>query len=262
MKILPLFFVKFLVNIRYELQFRIFFLLKPKPKNQKRLLIFGQGRSGSTLLEDLICSTGAYHKGGEVLNFNNMLFKPQSYSAKHRVIGLSRAFSRNFVCHVKITHIQDCGDDPKEFLQAMIDDNWDIIFLTRQNRFKQSISNLVAESRGRYYKVASDRDDKPIHVDTELMIQKIENRLKLAAIEEELVKNLNVIQVVYERDLQKSDFQQETINRIMESVGLPKQKVFTRYRKINERPFDTIVSNDKEIYTKLEEEGYDYFLRL
>ena len=46
----------------------LFNAIKTKSPDQVRVVIFAQGRTGSTLLESLLCSTGHFFKNGELLN--------------------------------------------------------------------------------------------------------------------------------------------------------------------------------------------------
>lgn len=41
---------------------------KPASSQRTRILIFAQGRTGSSLLEDLICSSGYFQPNREILN--------------------------------------------------------------------------------------------------------------------------------------------------------------------------------------------------
>ena len=64
-----------------------------------RLIIFGQGRSGSTVLEDLICSTGYFGENGELLGTERgEIPDPIQYI---RRLATHRA-TENIIFHVKV----------------------------------------------------------------------------------------------------------------------------------------------------------------
>ena len=71
------------INLWYQ-KFKVFSCILAGyfiPENKKvKLLIFAQGRSGSTLLESLLCSTGYFSKQGEPLGiYFNVLFRPLDF---------------------------------------------------------------------------------------------------------------------------------------------------------------------------------------
>ncbi len=79
------------------------YLFKKTPDSQIRVVIFAQGRTGSTLLEDLICSSGHFERNGELLNVNKgEILYPLPF-----ILGLSRRKpNENFIFHVKIYQLK------------------------------------------------------------------------------------------------------------------------------------------------------------
>ena len=122
---------------------------KSTTPDKVRVLIFGQGRSGSTLLEDLICSTGYFRKNGELLNTN----KGEILHPVQFIRGLSkRKASENIIFHVKISQLTKDRKrpiDPAEFLNTLYNDGWKIIYLRRKNKVMHALSNVVAKASRR-----------------------------------------------------------------------------------------------------------------
>ena len=133
--------------------------VKSTTPDNVRLLIFGQGRSGSTLLESLICSTGHFYENGELLNTDRgEILYPIQY-----IYGLTKrnAF-KNFIFHVKVyqlTRDRKRPIDPAKFLNVLYSDGWKIIYLRRKNKVKHQLSNWVAAHRGNYHKY-NDKNEK------------------------------------------------------------------------------------------------------
>ncbi len=129
-------------------------ITKPLPSNQIRLLIFGQGRTGSTLLESLICSTGYFHINGELLRTDKggEVLYPIQY-----IHGLAKQKApENFIFHTKIyqlTKNRKHPINPTEFLQTLTNNGWKFIYLRRRNKVKHVLSKIVADHRGHFHKL-------------------------------------------------------------------------------------------------------------
>jgi len=84
---------------RRELMAYLFNYISFAPPDSVRVVIFAQGRTGSTLLESLLCSSGHFKQHGELLEVSEgkILFPI------HYIRGLSRWKSNeNFIFHVKV----------------------------------------------------------------------------------------------------------------------------------------------------------------
>jgi len=113
---------------------------------QIKLLIFGQGRSGSTLLESLLESTGYFVCHGELL-------RPEAREIADPfrfVQGIGKSCSpQHSVFHLKIyqlTRDRENKVDPAELLGSLERVGWKYIYLKRENVVQQQLSNLLAEA--------------------------------------------------------------------------------------------------------------------
>ncbi|MEM0964361.1 MAG: hypothetical protein AAGK21_17675, partial [Bacteroidota bacterium] len=221
-----------------------------------RTLLFAQGRTGSTLLESLLASTGHFRQNGEVLRqWRLFVERPVDY-----VKGLARTPARlsdagHFVCHVKVYHLTrdraNVGMEPVSpagFLRALDADGWQVVYLRRADRIRHALSNLVAQERGKYHRF----DDAPI--DLTLSIQRadlecqVQRRVENEAAERDALTDAGIDfhEVVYERDLLDATAHQQTVDSILDTVGLPRRPVSTEMRKVNDRPVSEIVENFEE----------------
>lgn len=224
-------------------------LVRRRPRNV-RVLIFGQGRTGSTLLEDLLCSTGHFAKYGEILGkgASSVRFPAAFLKGSAR-----RCSSKHFVCHVKPDHLRiyrlRAGRGPldiRAFLKSMVTDGFKVIHLTRRNQLAQFLSQQMAEARGQYHK----RDDRPeirrVIVDRQQLKKFIEWRKARDDEEAAALEGLNFIEVEYERDLEKLSVHQPTVDRILGCLSIETRPVQTSLRKVNHRRWREIVENYDE----------------
>lgn len=225
------------------------------------VLIFAQGRSGSTVLESLLASTGHFAARGELLGDGHDRTRfPRALLRGHA----RRTGGRSLLCHVKIYHLtrdrERAGSgalDPREFLRGLAGEGWRIIYLARTDRVRHVLSGLVAEARKDYHKL----DDRP--VTTAVTVRRatleewIAQRLALEEDERAALAGLDYHEVVYERDLEQAAAQQHTIDRVLDFLDLPRRTVSTPFRKVNARPLREIVANYDEFSGWIREMGLE-----
>jgi len=237
-----------------------YYFAKPLPSDQIRVLIFGQGRSGSTLLENLICSTGYFRQNGELLSRRRgEILCPIQY-----IFGLSKLRAPgNFIFHVKVyqlTQTRKRPIDPAEFLNILYGAGWKIIYLRRRNKVRQALSNLVANHRGAYHKYTDEVERFSIKIDCNNFVHRVNERFRFEGVERAALANINYHGVIYEDDLEKPDAHQKTINRILDYVSLEHREATTRNRKVNTQPLKDLIVNYNEFVDCLTEQGWQNFI--
>lgn len=229
-----------------------------------RALIFAQGRTGTTLLENLLCSSGHFSRNGEVL-------KPRT----HRIAfprpyleGLARERPNdNYICHVKPYHLDLHREkfglrpvDTDRFLTSLSASGWKIIHLTRENKLRQFLSLEVAKARGAYEKFDDRPEDQRIVVNREDFAREISFRIECERRQRESLAGMPHIEMEYERDLEDSEAHQATADRLFDYLGLERRPVATTLRKINARPIASIVENADELADWARELGVERWL--
>ena len=249
----------------FELKAYYFYFTKPKPASQNRVVIFAQGRTGSTLLENLICSTGYFRARGELLGGyrNPYVSHPYPYLS-----GLSKASPQeNFIFHLKIYHLTrdrvrrgKKPIDPGAFLKKLSDDGWKIIYLKRKNTVRHIFSNFIVGYRGRYDKLDNAREDIKIEVDLDLFEASVEQALEHERAEMEALAGLAYHPVVYEEDLENADDHQKTVDAILDFLSLEHRKVKAALKRINVKSLEEQILNYDEFYRLLEKRGWLAYL--
>lgn len=227
-----------------------FSLLRKSNQKQVKLLIFAQGRTGSTLLENLLASTGHFHESGEVLGANNERVRyPIAF-----VKGLAKQRApKNFQCHVKIYHLNEDriahgakAVEPKKFLRSLHKSGWKIIYLQRLNKFEHYVSGCLAKARGGYHKF--DNEEEAIHLEIDKVDLKrgIENRYRLDGCEKSALESVPHLHLKYEEDLLSSEKQNKTIDRVLAYLGLDQRSAVTKMKKINSKNKTLTIGNYEE----------------
>ncbi len=249
-----------LLHYRREILAYLFDLAKHTPNDQVRAVIFAQGRTGSTLLEDLIFSTGCFHKCGELLRTREgeVLF-PMRF-----VRGMSkRNFDRHFIFHVKIYHFtrdRNRPVDPALFLETLYREGWKVIYLRRRNKVRHALSTIILNQRGDPFKRDDKKESIKVAVDCERFMELVNERISFEQMEREVLADIEYHEVVYEDDLEEAGKHQETVNRILDYFCLGPGPVKTDYRRINTWPFEELISNYDEFKSCVLENGWQSWL--
>jgi len=233
---------------------------KQKNPEQVRVVIFAQGRTGSTVLENLISSTGYFQMNGELLDVN----KSEVFFPVQFILGLpKRKQDENFIFHVKLyqlTRDRKRPVDPVHFLNTLYNDGWKIIYLKRRNKIKHVLSNMVANERGAYHKFDKKKEDLSLHINFEEFRKWVDQRLRFDQEEKKVLQDVDYHEVIYEEGLEKQETHQKTINEILDYLSLEKRNVSTRYKKVNTRPLEKLISNYDEFEKNVIKQGWGEFL--
>lgn len=235
----------YLDNLRYK--------RKPVENN---IIVFSQSRSGSTLLENLLSSTGYFIPKGEIFDVR----KREVKFLYLFISGLSKRCG-NVLFHLKLYHLDNRRNrvDAKKFLEKLFKDGWYIVFLDRNNKIDQTLSHNIVKHRGNYHKTKNDKENFKFRIDFSLFKKEIRARLEERKREIEVLSNINYIYVNYEKDLKNSENHQGTVNRILDKLMLDHKEVSTIYKKINVYKPEDIIINYEE-YQEIEDELKEKFL--
>lgn len=245
------------------MKFPFFFGKKPKQAElkfspQKRVLIFALGRTGSTLLEDLLQSTGYFEAHGELFRPAEPLqLKPLEY-----FVDKANNCQKHFISHIKVYQMESVVQSElskREFLEGLLANGWQIIYLKRRNRLKHLFSSVRAQESSIY------------HTDTILPAfttavncfqfkHGVKQLEKWESEELELLENLPYLTIEYEQHLENEDTQPSTIKTILHHLELPNRPCETKLKKVIRGELQTIISNYDEFAEEMHAAGYGEYL--
>lgn len=215
-----------------------------------KVIIFGQGRSGSTLLENLLASTGYFEERGELLGPRpNEIKNPYKY-----ILGLAKS-SNNFLFHLKIYHLtrdRQNKKDCKVFLEKLYRDGWKIIFLDRRNKIEQTLSTHIAQHTQTYHKLNVEIEKPLIKIDIERFQREVRERDQFRKEELEALSNIKYLQIYYEEDLKSNQNHQQTVDKILDFLNLERRPSSTNYHRINTYDSREIIINYDEFKEMVE----------
>lgn len=232
-------------------------LVKPD-ESKKKFIIFGQGRTGSTLLVDLLNSSTSVYCDEELFFYK--LASPARYvEGKSR---LARAPVYGF--KAKIYQLSDVQRlDPALFMRRLHRSGWTIIHIERENLLRHSLSAVLAEQR-QMYQAKEDTDLRgrrsKEHIPVELLINEMRQRERYGSQEAAVLQDIPHLHISYEADLADAERQQLSLNRVFEALGVPPVEVHTNLRRINSSSLRDDVSNYDELSQALGEHGFESYL--
>lgn len=225
-------------------------LARRRPRrDQLRVVVFAQGRTGSTLLVDLLGAAPGVHADGEILA--RPVLWPRGWveaARRHRVANTAYCFK------VKIYQLTDAQRvaDPGRWLGGMANAGWQVIYLHRRNLLRHVLSNMVAERRGTFE--IRGRDVPVVDrltVDPNELIRWMRIRRATGEAERAALAQIAHTSVCYEDDLLDGARHQMTYDRLAVDLGLPAGEVRTDVRRTTPDRLEDIVENYDELAAAL-----------
>jgi LPS sulfotransferase NodH len=252
-----------LVKRRITAKAYLNYLGEPSADRRMKLMIFGQGRTGSTLLENLLTSTRHFEEHGELLN-------PRRYGKAMFPIAFLEGMaawerSPHFICHVKIYQLTEqmkYSMDPGGFLRALLSTGWRFIYLRRENVVRHVLSNVIAVHRdGQHFKYDDEPEDLRMAIeDCDAFARSVEGRLQRGEAEREALEGIEYAEVGYEADLERPESHQPTVDRLLDGVGLERRRATTVFHRINTFALPDLIVNYDAFAEALKRHGFEQYL--
>lgn len=219
------------------------------PLAETRFVVFGQGRSGSTLLVSLLDSHREIRCDGEILS--KRVWFPYSHvkaccaSARAPVYGCK-------ILSYQLRMVQP-GRDLGRFVKRLADDGFRIIYLRRENALSHAVSNIRARKFGFHSRDLPKSSARPsaISIGLDELIQWAERAELNWDHESSLLEGVPHLALTYERDLEDAGQQQRTASRAFEFLGLQPQAATSPLKRVSPSRLSDSISNYSEIAESL-----------
>ena len=223
----------------------------------KRFVIFGKGRSGSTLLVSLINSLEQVHCDNEILH-DRVPF-PRLY------VDARASYSQSLVYGFKLLSYQlKCVQpikNPHEFLLNLYQSGYQIIYLKRHNLLRHALSNIYARQKKFHYRLGQVEKEPKIRVSSEEVLQWMTNSERLSEYESNLLQEIPYLSLTYEDDLLDRLSHQTTIDKICALLNIPSAPVKTNLAKSTPSQLSDLVTNYDELVEVVKASKYSHFLQ-
>jgi len=227
-----------------------------KKKSEMNFLIYTLGRTGSTLLTNLINHLPGVECDKEILR--TMPSNPYSIIADK----VEKCEKGAFGFKVKTSHLHS----PPEFLHRMQMDGWKFVYLDRSDVVATSISYLYARDSGSFFynnrrlKFLNPQRPK-IKLDVDEFINKLDENTKLVEYDMNLLSDFSYLKINYELDLESKTSHRNTLNKLSEYLGLDYFSGRLKIATSKSVPsYSKVISNWNDICDKLSNTPYAVYL--
>lgn len=214
-----------------------------------RFLLLTPGRAGSTLLMTLLAAVPGVRCDGEALR--TVRRKDPTVLLARRAARAALGNATAWGTSVHPEHLlRQYVDDPVRWIASMHDEGYELITLVRENPLAVALSAVVADQRGAWHFLATERDPSPEQTPVRLDPMHV---LRIAVQAEQSTEDVrrwvaerSHLALVYEDDLLEPEQHQPTADRVLRYLGIPVAPVSTPLRR-QARPLAEQIENFDEV---------------
>lgn len=226
---------------------------------EKRFVLFGRGRSGTTALVSMLDGVPDVRCEGEVLHDCVPL-------PRFHVLGRSaRVDDPVYGCKIlsyQLRDVQRLAANGTGFIRRLHEEHeFSILYLRRMNLLRHALSNVRARKETFHRKKSdSDRERPAIHVDPEHVIEWMDSSAELNVYEQEVLEDVPHLSLTYEEHIRRPENHQATVDTVCSFLGVESTSVESAYRKVAPPSLRAGVANYDELADRLAGTPYAQFL--
>ncbi len=250
----------FYLGYPLELRDKLTRLAVPAFDPPNKFVIFTSGRSGSTLLVDLINSNPNIHCDLELLKRRN--FAPMGLIKAHAKCSTQDTYGFKLLSY-QLKNVQTHVINKWVFLDRLVNkEGYKLIHLERENKAKQALSIIYAFYRGKWHNQKGSKQQQSLQfeLDPEVLYKFINESEILKSFEMEMLQGQEHLHVSYEQDLINPDRREETIQKMSDWIGIEAVKPETSLRKVTPSKLSTMISNKQEVIDFIANTEYAHYV--
>jgi LPS sulfotransferase NodH len=225
-------------------------------KPERRFVIVAQGRTGSTLLSDLLRSHELIDCDGEL--FLHWRWFPEQYVLRRMKATVKPVYG------FKLLTYQPEGVLGFSSLTPILDwlqsNGFRIIYLRRDNVLRHALSQLSARVNQFSQRGESDLERRRLHIDRETIFYWMELMTSRRMLDESIMKDREFLDVRYERDLEDSQNWHPLFLRIGQFLSVKPHLPNSELKKVTPRRLDELVENLNELRQMLTGTKFEEYL--
>ncbi|MEM9991342.1 MAG: hypothetical protein AAF738_06220 [Bacteroidota bacterium] len=237
----------FYLGYPLELRDRVQRMTLPEFDPPQKFVIFTSGRSGSTLLVDLINSNPNIHCDLELLK--RRVFAPMSLIRTHAKCSTQDTYGFKLLSY-QLKNVQTGIRNKWMFLDRLVNKKgYKLIHLERENKAKQALSIIYAFYRGKWHnqKGSQQKQSLQFELEPKVLYKFIKESEILRQFETEMLQGQEYLHVSYEKDLANADRRAATIQNVSDWIGVDAVHPETSLRKVTPSKLSTMISNKQEV---------------
>lgn len=225
-----------------------------------KFVIFTSGRSGSTLLVDLINSNPNIHCDLELLKRRN--FAPMGLIKTHAKCSTQDTYGFKLLSY-QLKNVQTHVINKWVFLDRLVNqEGYKLIHLERENKAKQALSIIYAFYRGKWHNQKGSKQQQSLQfeLDPKVLYKFINESEILKKFETEMLQGQDHLHISYEKDLINLDHREETIQKMSDWIGIEAVKPETSLRKVTPSKLSNMISNKQEVIDFIANTEYAHYV--
>jgi LPS sulfotransferase NodH len=232
---------------------------------EDKFVIYTRGRTGSTVLTELLNCHPRIFCDVEIFNYiycRSRVMFPNAYiksCSKRATIYNKPVYGFKVkIAQLRYEHKYSHYD---KILSGLAEDGWKFIHLKRVNFLRHKLSSLIAsETKVFHLRNGDMSDQKRIKVDFDTLLSGITYGEEVERTEEENLKNIPHVKIIYETDILDNSRHQETADKVFKYLGVPSHPVTTDLKRITVDKLEDMILNYEEIESKLKGTQYEKYL--
>ncbi|MEZ4884841.1 MAG: hypothetical protein R3E32_08965 [Chitinophagales bacterium] len=226
----------------------------------KKFVLFSSGRAGSTLLVKLLDSHSQIQCEGEILR-RKMLY-PAAYINRCSQISKNPVFGFKLLSY-QLKNVQTSIKEKEIFLQDLVDNKFQIIYLERKNILRQALSVMYAYHRDQWHvKKGQNINATKMTIDPVVLKNWMDGIEELKVYEKKMLELLPHLHIIYEQDLNTPEQQAATTEIVTSFLDIPHEEVNTNLKRVTPKNLSSFVENTDEIIDYLDASRYRQYLEL
>lgn len=193
-----------------------------------RFLVFGRGRSGTTLLTNLLDEVPGVTCDGEVLH--HPVVHPLSHLRRLARSSTTPVWGCKLLTYqiLEVNRVRR----PLRLFQQLVDEGVRLLYL-RRNTFRMTISHCVAEETSSFINFKSDtKRVGGLELDPKKVLWHLKRCLLHLEYEREIVSHFDRLELTYEEDLADEQSHQNTIDGVCSFLGVGSVPITARTEKV------------------------------
>jgi len=253
---LKIFFLQFIFGYIEELACYFNFLSKKTHTPRKKFVIFGSGRTGSTLLVNILNANPKIHCDTEILThrflFPKNVIHCRSHLSKKEIYGF-KLLSYQLKNVQKISH--------EDLFQYLLSKGYKFLYIKRSNLIRQSLSVLYANFRKKWHLTSNENFiRKKMYVDLEKLYHSIEEYEHQLDYEKKVLEGIPHISILYEKDLIDSESRKQLMKRLARVFNVQYHDPEINLVKITTSDFSGFIDNAPELIRYFKKTKYSEYI--
>ena len=220
------------------LQFPWVFGKQPKTK----FVIYGTGRSGTTLLVSLLRNQPAIYCDNEI--FHRRVVSPMTFLESRALLSRKEVYGFKLLTYQFGRTLKVEGP---EFMNGLLCKGYKLIYLTRENVLRQAISNMYARERKQFHQVKAEKSSSKFALDIDTLDNWIQGLRRQREREARMLENLEHLELNYEKDLFDPTSHQATLEKLSTLLGVPIAAPQTNLQKIVPNELSKFIENYQDL---------------